>query len=100
MIKKLLHQRAGNKKISIFNLNGLISKTNCIVERKHIRNWAWFLLPALVHIMGELITYYALKPDEPRMAKDCLYIGIVLSGINLEVLACFYHGDCYLESIP
>ncbi|MDH3502293.1 MAG: hypothetical protein OEL69_07295 [Nitrosopumilus sp.] len=49
-------------------------------ERK--RSWVWFLLPVFVQVVGGIIAYYALKPDEPRMAKDCLYIGIVLSGIN------------------
>lgn len=53
-------------------------------ERK--RSWVWFLLPVFVHVIGGVIAYYALKPDEPRMAKDCLYIGIVLSGINFGTL--------------
>lgn len=46
------------------------------------RSWIWFLLPVFVQVIGGIIAYYALKPDEPRMAKDCLYIGIVLSAIN------------------
>ena len=50
------------------------------------RSWTWFLLPVFVHVIGGIIAYYALKPDEPRMAKDCLYIGIVLSSINFGVL--------------
>lgn len=49
------------------------------------RSWTWFLLPVFIHIIGGVIAYYALKPDEPRMAKDCLYIGIVLSTINFGV---------------
>jgi hypothetical protein len=49
-------------------------------ERK--RSWTWLLLPVFVHVIGGIIAYYAIRPDEPRMAKDCLYIGIVLSGIN------------------
>ena len=49
-------------------------------ERK--RSWVWFLFPVFVQVIGGIIAYYALKPDEPRMAKDCLYIGIVLSGLN------------------
>ena len=49
-------------------------------ERK--RSWLWFLLPVFIQVIGGIIAYYALKPDEPRMAKDCLYIGIVLSAIN------------------
>ena len=46
------------------------------------RSWAWLLLPIFVQIIGGAIAYYALKPDEPRMAKDCLYIGITLTAIN------------------
>ena len=53
-------------------------------ERK--RSWAWFLLPVFVQIIGGLIAYYALRPDEPRMAKDCLYIGITLTAINVGAL--------------
>ena len=49
------------------------------------RSWVWFLLPVFVQIIGGVIAYYALRPDEPRMAKDCLYIGITLSALNLGV---------------
>ena len=41
------------------------------------------MLPVFVQVIGGIIAYYALKPDEPRMAKDCLYIGIALSVMNL-----------------
>ena len=47
------------------------------------RSWAWYLLPIFVQIIGGIIAYFALKPDEPRMAKDCLYIGITLTAINI-----------------
>jgi len=52
----------------------------------HKRSWVWFLLPVFVHIIGGVIAYYALKPDEPRMAKDCLYIGITLCAIQFGTL--------------
>jgi uncharacterized Tic20 family protein len=52
-------------------------------ERK--RSWVWYLLPVFVQIIGGLIAYYALRPDEPRMAKDCLYIGITLTALNVGV---------------
>lgn len=51
--------------------------------RERRRSWVWFLLPIFVHAIGGIIAYYALKPDEPRMARDCLYIGIVLTALNL-----------------
>ena len=47
------------------------------------RSWVWFLLPVFVQVIGGIIAYYALKPDESRMAKDCLYIGITLTALNL-----------------
>jgi len=56
-------------------------------ERK--RSWIWFLFPVFFQIIGGLIAYFALKPDEPRMAKDCLYIGAVLTGINLGTFLIF-----------
>ncbi len=52
-------------------------------SKERHRSWLWFLLPIFVHVIGGIIAYYALKPDEPRMAKDCLYIGMVLTGLNL-----------------
>jgi len=58
-----------------------------IVNRK--RSWVWFLLPVFIQVIGGIIAYYALKPGEPRMAKDCLYIGIVLSAINFGVFLLF-----------
>jgi len=49
------------------------------------RSWVWYLLPVFVHIIGGVIAYYALKLDDPRMAKNCLYIGITLTAINLGI---------------
>ena len=46
------------------------------------RRWVWFLFPIFLHVIGGIIAYYAIKPDEPRMARDCLYIGITLTGIQ------------------
>lgn len=54
------------------------------------RSWIWFLLPIFVQIIGGVIAYYALKPDEPRMAKDCLYIGITLSVLNIGVFVIMF----------
>ena len=48
-------------------------------ENERQRSWAWFLLPVFVGIVGGAIAYFALRRDELRMAKDCLYIGIASS---------------------
>ena len=57
-------------------------------ERK--RSWVWFLLPVFIQVIGGIIAYYALRPDEPRMAKDCLYIGITLTTLNVGVFVILF----------
>jgi len=47
-------------------------------------NW-WFLLPILIGLIGGIIAFFVLKRDDPRKAKNCLYIGIVLFGIGILI---------------
>lgn len=50
-------------------------------------NW-WFLLPIFMGIIGGVIAYFVLKHDDPRKAKNCLYLGIFLAiiGITLNIV--------------
>ncbi len=41
-------------------------------------NW-WYLLPILLSIIGGLISYFAIKNDDLKKAKNCLCIGLILS---------------------
>ena len=41
-------------------------------------NW-WYLLPILFSIIGGLISYFAIKHDDPKKAKYCLCVGLLLS---------------------
>jgi len=41
-------------------------------------NW-WYLLPISLSIIGGLISYFAIKNDDPRKAKNCICIGLLLS---------------------
>ena len=50
-------------------------------ERKR-SNW-WFLVPILFGIIGGIIGYYALRRDDPQKAKKCLYLGLILTAINI-----------------
>ena len=50
-------------------------------ERKR-SNW-WYLVPILFGIIGGIIGYYALRRDDPQKAKKCLYLGLVLTVINI-----------------
>jgi uncharacterized membrane protein YeaQ/YmgE (transglycosylase-associated protein family) len=45
----------------------------------------WFLLPILVGLIGGIIAFFVLKRDDPRKAKNCLYIGIVLFVIGIVI---------------
>ncbi len=45
-------------------------------------NW-WFLLPIFLGLIGGIIAYFVLRQDDPKKAKNCLYLGIVLAIIGL-----------------
>ena len=47
-------------------------------------NW-WFLLPILFGLIGAIIAFFVLRGDDPRKAKNCLYLGLVLFGIGIVI---------------
>ncbi len=51
------------------------------------RSNAWFLLPILVGVIGGIIAFFILRHDDPRKAKNCLYLGLtfMLIGIILNI---------------
>ena len=53
------------------------------------RSNAWFLLPVFLGMIGGVIAFFILRHDDPRKAKNCLYLGLVLMviGIILNILA-------------
>ena len=52
------------------------------------RSNLWFLLPIFFGIIGGIIAYFILRNDDPKKAKNCLYLGIILAiiGMALNVL--------------
>lgn len=50
-------------------------------------NW-WFLLPIFLGIIGGIIAFFVLRHDDPKKAKNCLYLGIALMivGIILNLI--------------
>lgn len=52
------------------------------------RSNAWFLLPIFFSWIGGLVAYFILRQDDPAKAKNCLYLGIVLTvvGIILQLI--------------
>ena len=47
-------------------------------------NW-WFLLPIFFSWIGGVIAYFAIRSDDPKKAKNCLYLGIVLTIIGFAI---------------
>ncbi|HEV2193305.1 MAG TPA: hypothetical protein VGR54_06795 [Nitrosopumilaceae archaeon] len=49
------------------------------------RSSLWFLLPILFNIIGGVIAYFIIKDDDPSKAKNCLWLGIILSVISIAI---------------
>ncbi len=45
----------------------------------------WFLLPIFLGLIGGIIAYFVLRQDDPKKAKNCLYLGIVLAIIGIFI---------------
>ncbi len=60
-------------------------------------NW-WFLLPIFMGIIGGVIAYFILRRDDPKKAKNCLLLGIILGIIGIAIDVMF--GATLLELEP
>ena len=49
------------------------------------RSSSWFLLPIFFNVIGGVITYFVIKDDDPRKAKNCLLLGIILTAISIAI---------------
>ena len=47
-------------------------------------NW-WFMLPIFIGLIGGIIAYFVLRGDDPKKAKNCLYLGLILFGIGTAI---------------
>jgi len=47
------------------------------------RSNLWFLLPIFIGLIGGIIAFFVLRQDDPKKAKNCLYLGIILAIIGL-----------------
>jgi len=47
------------------------------------RSWVWVLLPILFSVVGGVISYFALRNDDPHKARICLFIGIIFTVTGL-----------------
>jgi len=56
-----------------------------IVERRR-SNW-WFLLPVVFTIAGGLVAYFAIRCDDAPKARNCLYLGIAITAVDVVIVA-------------
>jgi len=47
------------------------------------RSNAWFLLPIFIGVIGGIIAFFILRHDDPRKAKNCLYLGLAFMIIGI-----------------
>ena len=50
------------------------------------RSSFWFLLPIVFNVIGGIIAYFIIKEDDPRKAKNCLYLGMILTAIPILLI--------------
>ena len=50
------------------------------------RSDLWYILPILSGVIGGLISYFAIKYDEPKKARNCLFLGITLTMIPIILM--------------
>jgi len=50
---------------------------------KRKRSNAWYLLPIFFGMIGGVIAFLFLRRDDSRMARNCLYIGIIMIMIGI-----------------
>ena len=46
---------------------------------------AWWLLPIFLSLLGGLIAWLGVKDRDPRMAKNCLILGIILTVVPFAI---------------
>jgi hypothetical protein len=49
------------------------------------RSRAWYVLPILFGFIGGIIGYFAVRYDDPKMAKRLLILGVVFAAASVAV---------------
>ncbi|MFB5618340.1 MAG: hypothetical protein ACE5RE_01955 [Candidatus Nitrosomaritimum aestuariumsis] len=58
-----------------------------MAEEYSQRRKAWYLLPIFLGIIGGIIGFFVLRRDSPKMARNCLIIGIITLAIGIGLSA-------------
>ena len=49
------------------------------------RSNCWYLVPIFLGLIGGIVAYFALRNDDRRKAKNCLFLGIILGVLGITV---------------
>ena len=60
---------------------------------ERIRSRWWYVLPIFFGLIGAIIAYFAIRRDDPQKAKKCLYLGIILTAINIIINISLFSGE-------
>ena len=52
---------------------------------ERIRSRWWYILPLFFAIFGGIISYFAIRHDDPKKARNCLILGIILAIIPIII---------------
>ena len=58
-----------------------------MAEQYQQRSKAWYLLPIFLGIIGGIIGFFVLRNDSPKMARNCLIIGVITIAIGIALSA-------------
>lgn len=61
------------------------------------RSRLWYLLPIFLGVIGGVATYFYLRASDPTLAKNSLWLGIILSAVVAVLALAFY--IAYLRDI-
>ena len=50
------------------------------------RSSFWFLLPIVFNVIGGIIAFFVIREDDPKKARNCLYLGIILAAIPVLLI--------------
>lgn len=53
------------------------------MDTQRKRSALWYLLPIFLGIVGGVIGYFAVRNDDPVMAKRILILGAIMFGVGL-----------------
>ena len=54
-------------------------------DRLRKRSLWWYLLPIFFGVVGGIIAYFVLKENDPKLAKNCLILGLILTLVGFAV---------------